>query len=260
MLFDNHSHTEVSSDSDMKLLDAISAARKIGLGLVLTEHFDYDYIDSRHYKDMDFRFDPKEYWQQYGPYRDDTVQLGVEIGLSDTAREANEAFLQEAPFDLVIGSIHMIDLLDLYYPDFYQAKSKEESYTEYLQVMADMLRDNTYIDVLGHIDYICRYTPYDDQNIVYEEMPEAVDEVLRAVLDTGKVMELNTRRLGDRAAVAALMPIYRRYQELGGRYITLGSDAHAAENIGMNFHVALDMAEALKLRPVTFSRRRMKYC
>lgn len=260
MLFDNHSHTEVSSDSDMRLLDAISAARKIGLGLVLTEHFDYDYIDSRHYKDMDFRFDPKEYWQQYGPYRDDTVQLGVEIGLSDTAREANEAFLQEAPFDLVIGSIHMIDLLDLYYPDFYQAKSKEESYTEYLQVMADMLRDNTYIDVLGHIDYICRYTPYDDQNIVYEEMPEAVDEVLRAVLDTGKVMELNTRRLGDRAAVAALMPIYRRYQELGGRYITLGSDAHAAENIGMNFHVALDMAEALKLRPVTFSRRRMKYC
>ena len=260
MLFDNHSHTEFSSDSDMKLAEAMAAAEKLGLGLVLTEHFDYDYLNSKHYKDMTFRFEPQEYWQQYEPYRGSRLQLGVEIGLSDTSKEANEAFLQGAPFDLVIGSIHMIDMLDLYYPDFYQGKTKAEAYGRYLQTMADMLRENTYIDILGHIDYICRYTPYDNPNIVYEEMPEAVDEVLRAVLDTGKVMELNTRRLGDKAAVEALLPIYRRYQELGGRYITLGSDAHTAENIGMNFQAALDMAESLGLRPVTFSHRRMEYC
>ncbi len=260
MLFDNHSHTEFSSDSDMKLADAMAAAEKLGLGLVLTEHFDYDYLNSKHYKDMSFRFEPQEYWQQYEPYRGSKLQLGVEIGLSDTSKEANEAFLQGAPFDLVIGSIHMIDMLDLYYPDFYQGKTKADAYGRYLQTMADMLRENTYIDILGHIDYICRYTPYDNQNIVYSEMPEAVDEVLQAVLETGKVMELNTRRLGDKVAVEALLPIYRRYQELGGRYITLGSDAHTPENIGMNFKVALDMAEALGLRPVTFSQRRMEYC
>ncbi len=260
MLFDNHSHTEFSSDSDMKLSEAMAAAEKLGLGLVLTEHFDYDYINSKHYKDMTFRFEPQEYWQQYEPYRGSKLQLGVEIGLSDTSKEANEAFLQGAPFDLVIGSIHMIDMLDLYYPDFYQGKTKADAYGRYLQTMADMLRENTYIDILGHIDYICRYTPYDNQNIVYAEMSEAVDEVLQAVLETGKVMELNTRRLGDKVAVEALLPIYRRYQELGGRYITLGSDAHTPENIGMNFKVALDMAEALGLRPVTFSQRRMEYC
>ncbi len=260
MLFDNHSHTEFSSDSDMKLADAMAAAEKLGLGLVLTEHFDYDYLNSKHYKDMTFRFEPQEYWQQYEPYRGSKLQLGVEIGLSDTSKEANEAFLQGAPFDLVIGSIHMIDMLDLYYPDFYQGKTKADAYGRYLQTMADMLRENTYIDILGHIDYICRYTPYDNQNIVYAEMSEAVDEVLQAVLETGKVMELNTRRLGDKVAVEALLPIYRRYQELGGRYITLGSDAHTPENIGMNFKVALDMAEALGLRPVTFSQRRMEYC
>ncbi len=260
MLFDNHSHTEFSSDSDMKLADAMAAAEKLGLGLVLTEHFDYDYLNSKHYKDMSFRFEPQEYWQQYEPYRGSKLQLGVEIGLSDTSKEANEAFLQGTPFDLVIGSIHMIDMLDLYYPDFYQGKTKADAYGKYLQTMADMLRENTYIDILGHIDYICRYTPYDNKNIVYAEMPEAVDEVLQAVLETGKVMELNTRRLGDKVAVEALLPIYRRYQELGGRYITLGSDAHTPENIGMNFKVALDMAEALGLRPVTFSQRRMEYC
>ena len=35
--------------------------------------------------------------------------------------------------------------------------------------------------------------------------------------------------------------------------MSLGSDAHTAQNIGMNFQVALELAEAAKLQPVAFT-------
>jgi histidinol-phosphatase (PHP family) len=54
------------------------------------------------------------------------------------------------------------------------------------------------------------------------------------------------------------MPIYKRYRDMGGRYITIGSDAHTEENIGMNFKVALDLAEHLNLQPVHFKNRKIE--
>lgn len=260
MIFDNHLHTKFSSDSQMTVREALQAAEKLGLGLVVTEHWDYDYIDTKNYQDMDFRFEPEAYWEEYASCRGSALQLGVEVGLTGSSRKENIDFLQRAPFDQVIGSIHTIDMLDLYYPDFYEGKTKQEAYGEYLTVMAEMIRENPYIDILGHIDYICRYAPYPEKLMEYADFSDLLEEVLRAILETGTVLELNTRRLGDRAAQEALLPVYRRYRELGGRYITLGSDAHTAENIGMNFQQALDMAAALELQPVTFSEREMLYC
>ena len=52
MIFDSHSHTEFSGDSEMKGKDALKAAAKQGLGLVFTEHLDFDYPG-----DIDFTFD-----------------------------------------------------------------------------------------------------------------------------------------------------------------------------------------------------------
>ena len=81
--------------------------------------------------------------------------------------------------------------------------------------------------------------------------------MLRTALETDTIMELNTRRLGDKEAAEKLLTIYQRYYALGGRYVSLGSDAHTAQNIGMNFQVALELAEAAKLQPVTFTQRKM---
>lgn len=260
MIFDNHSHTAFSSDSEMQLDDALAAAESLGLGLVVTEHYDYDYLDSKHYQDRDFRFDAARYWEQYAGRRGDKLRLGVEVGITDTCLAANQEFIAKAPFDLIIGSVHMIDLLDLYYPDFYQDKSKAESYRIYLQVMAQEIRRHSYIDVLGHIDYICRYADYEDKELEYGCFQEEIDAVLRGALETDTVMELNTRRLGDKQSAERLLEIYRRYHELGGRYVTLGSDAHTKENVGMNFKTALAMAEAAQLQPVTFCQRQMQIC
>jgi len=73
------------------------------------------------------------------------------------------------------------------------------------------------------------------------------------------VIELNTRRLGDRSVIKSLAPIYKRYYDLGGRYVTFGSDAHKMLDIGSNFMAAKELSEWCNLKMVYFKNRRMQY-
>lgn len=257
MIFDSHSHTKFSSDSEMAAEEAIAIAEKLGIGLAFTEHYDYDYLENLNYKNMDFRFDAKEYWQKYESLRSEKLSLGVEIGLVDDTSKENKEFIAQAPFDMVIGSIHNIDRWDLYYPNFYEGKDKNAAFNQYLSVMAQLIEKNPYIDVLGHIDYISRYAPFANKELNFVEFQSAIEKVLKNAIENEVVMELNTRRLGDINVLKALAPTYKLYAELGGRYITLGSDAHVKENIGMNFKAAQDFANELGLTVVTFRERKM---
>lgn len=91
MIFDSHSHTAFSADSEMQAADAIEKAREAGVGLAFTEHLDLDYPG-----EMDFTFDPQAYWQAYEPYRGERLHLGIEIGMNESILEGNCNFLQQA--------------------------------------------------------------------------------------------------------------------------------------------------------------------
>lgn len=256
MIFDSHSHTAFSADSEMKAADAIAMAEKAGVGLVFTEHLDLDYPG-----EMDFSFDPQAYWQAYEPYRGDNLRLGIEIGMNEAILEGNLHFLEQEPFDLVIGSQHIVDGQDIYYPAYYEGKSKAAAFHRYYELMAENVRRyGAHIDVLGHIDYISRYAPYDDPEVSYGAFQEDIDRILRAAIETDTVLELNTRRLGSRLACKELMPVYTRYRELGGRYVTLGSDAHISDAVAVNFGAAEELAAMVGLGLVTFVERRMVPC
>lgn len=255
MIFDSHSHTAFSADSDMRAQDALQKAQESDVGIVFTEHLDLDYPG-----ELDFTFDPHAYWQAYEPLRGERVRLGVEIGMWEQTRERSATFVKEVPFDLVIGAIHLVDGGDIYYPEFYAGRQKSEVYHRYYEQMAENLRSHDFVDVLAHIDYIARYAPYDNPEIAYGDFCEDIDEVLRAVIETGTVLELNTRRLGSRRALKELVPVYRRYRELGGRYVTIGSDAHTADAVACHFRTAAELTDALDLQIVTFCNRRMESC
>ncbi|MBR1760829.1 MAG: histidinol-phosphatase HisJ family protein [Schwartzia sp.] len=254
MLFDSHVHTEFSADSEMKARDALAAAEALGIGLVFTEHIDFSYQGK-----LNFVFSPEAYWKAYEPLRGDRLFLGVELGMVPGELDMAKAFLARAPFDEVVGSIHLIDGGDIYEPSTYEGKTQEEVYLRYFALMRDMVRQNPYIDTLAHIDYIARYAPYERPGISCEVWHDAIDEVLRAVIETDTALEINTRRFGDRLAMKELAPIYRRYAELGGRDVTLGSDAHRKAAVGAHLDLAAQMAGAYGLEVVAFrGRKRVK--
>lgn len=258
MIFDSHMHTEVSADSAMKAADALERAAKLGVGAVFTEHEDMDFPGEK-----DFTFSPEDYWKKYEALRGEgeRLRLGVELGMQEGLAEKNCAFVKKAPFDQVIGSIHTLLGFDLYYETLYEGREKDEVYRLYLRAMASCVRSHgAFIDILAHIDYIARYAAYRDAELTYAVYGEEIDEVLAALIETDTVLELNTRRFDAPQGKASLVPIFRRYRELGGREVTLGSDAHDACAVAFAFCEAQDLAESLGLRIVTFFARRKEYC
>ena len=251
MIFDSHLHTEFSADSEMKAEDAVRAAEAQGIGLIFTEHADFSYPGEK-----EFVFSPEDYWAAYEPMRGARLSLGVEIGMVPGETETAKAFIARAPFDEVIGSIHLIDGADIYDKKMYEGKAQRDVYLRYFALMEKMVRANSFIDTLAHLDYISRYAPYDCPGIHYDEYGEAVDAVLRAAVETETAVEINTRRFGDRLAMKELVPIFKRYAELGGRLVTVGSDAHRESAVGAFLPLAMDLAAACSLTVVTFRERK----
>ncbi len=253
MIFDSHIHTKFSADSKMLAAEVLDKAQSLNLGVVFTEHFDYGLeLDGRK-----FEFNSADYMNEYKNLRGEKVRLGVEVGLRKFARAANSDFIGQADFDFVIGSIHLVDDLDIYYPEFYADKDKATAYRKYFEQMAQEIAIADF-DALGHIDYICRAAPYDNPEIDYPAFKAQIDEVLKIVVERGKVLELNTRRFDKSRAVEELILVYKKYRELGGRFVTIGSDAHRVEAVGNYFERALDFVRELNLTPVTFHERKLE--
>ena len=257
MFFDSHIHTSFSADSEMSAQEALARAAEQGIGLVFTDHLDYDVPAAG---EEQFIFDPEAYWTAYEPLRGDVLSLGVEMGMMASARKKNAAFVQRVPFDFVLGSIHFLECKDLYYPETFAGREKAEMYHEYFTVMRDEIYAHPFIDALAHIDYIARNATFAHPEISYGDFTGDIDAVLRALIETDTVIEINTRRFSAPRGIKELAPVCRRYRELGGRYVTIGSDAHVPEGVGRNYDRARELACAFALQIVTFRERQMRIC
>ena len=253
-MIDSHIHTEFSLDSQMNLQHALEHSKKNGIGMTITEHLDLNFS-----KGTNIIFDIDKYFNDYDKHRSEKLMLGIEIGMQQICLEENREIASKHPFDYVIGSIHVSNGEDLYYPKFYEGKTKKEAFEQYFSSMVDNVKQYDFIDSLGHIDYISRYATFDDNEIHYHEFNEYINEVLKAVVHNEKVMEINTRRLDNRGAYNNLIDIYKAYNQIGGKYVTIGSDAHHAEDIAKNYMEAIRICEICNLKPVYFRKRKMEY-
>jgi histidinol-phosphatase (PHP family) len=255
MIVDTHIHTCFSTDSTMTLQQALQRAKSLGIGITLTEHLDLAYPE----QDA-FIFDIHDYFTQYSPYKNNNpLLLGIEIGMRQDCLTDNCNIVMSHPFDYVIGSVHVIDNIDIYHETFYQARTKQEVYHQYFDSMAKCVATYDFIDSLGHIDYICRYAKYQDPELYYFEFQEPIDLILKMLAQKEKALEINTRRLANPAIVNALLPIYKRFYELGGRLATMGSDAHNPDDIGRDLVIAQQLAEMCHLKLVYFNHRSPEY-
>lgn len=253
-MFDTHVHTKISTDSKMEIDDAIKSAQNQNISLTITEHMDLKFP-----KEGLFSFDVDNYFNEYSKYRGDNFLLGVEIGMKSDCIEESRKVVKDHSFDYVIGSIHLVDNMDIYYSDFYNGKSKKEAYEDYLLCMLKCVKEYDFIDSMGHIDYISRYSKFEDKEIYYRDFSDIIDEILRTLVDQDKCIELNTRRLNDGNVAKNLIEIYKRFRELGGKNVTVGSDAHIPTAIGSNFNVAREIVQLCDLKAVHFKERKKEY-
>jgi len=238
----------------MTIGEAIKASKDNNLGIIVTEHMDLGLKDENK-----FCFHVPSYFEQYNKYRSDKLLLGIELGMERDLIEEGKEVINSGEFDYVIGSIHLIDKIDLYLDEFYKDKSKGEAFHIYFKNMSYNLAQYDFVDSLGHIDYISRYASYEDPEISYDIFKEDIDEVLKVIVEKEKSMEINTRRLNDKRATTNLVKIYKRFYELGGRTVTLGSDSHNFKDIGNRLSLGKEIADYCNLKIVYYKNRRPEY-
>ncbi|MCD8218735.1 MAG: histidinol-phosphatase HisJ family protein [Clostridiales bacterium] len=238
MLWDTHMHTSFSGDSDAAPEDMIKKALSLGLnGICITDHMDLDYPDDPEL----FLLDPNAYFPALTHLQNEyhstlPVRIGIELGLQPHLSDTHRNLVYTHNFDFVIGSSHVVHGMDPYYPAYYEGRTEEEAYYEYFTSIIENIRAFDDFDVYGHIDYVVRYGPDRNKNYSYAHYRDVIDEILKLLIEKGKGIEINTG--GYRCGLGHPNPtedILKRYRELGGEIITLGSDAHKPEDIAYDF-------------------------
>ena len=100
-MYDTHMHTApFSTDSSMLIEEVLKTQEERFIGIVLTEHMDFDFPPPDEY-----HFHSGDYFKAYQPYRNDTFLLGAEIGMQTHVLNQNIEFVRSHPFDMIIASI-----------------------------------------------------------------------------------------------------------------------------------------------------------
>ncbi|MDD5603535.1 MAG: histidinol-phosphatase HisJ family protein [Eubacteriales bacterium] len=240
-MIDSHIHSTFSTDSRMPAEAAIIEAIKKGLdGVVFTEHLDYDYpgYESSFQIDYDAYFSEMERLRKkYGGRI--RIYAGLEAGIQPHVAERTANTLAGQQFDFIIASIHIIKGMDPYSNQtLYNGREKHDVYSEYLMLIDEMLNYYHVFDALGHFDYITRYAPYEDVSIRYEDYSSIFDSIFNKLISKGNIMEINTasyREKPGRPSPAFDTNILIRYREMGGKTVSLGSDAHETQYLNWKF-------------------------
>lgn len=248
ILADYHLHSSFSGDSQANMEEMIQKAISLGIkNICFTEHMDLNFpvtddcpagyfeanVDS-------YLFDLLRMRTKY--VNDIYIAFGIELGLQPDLVRQNVRVAKEHDFDFVIGSQHLVNGKDPYFPSYFEGRSKEDAIREYFEGIYENIRAYSNFDVFGHLDYVVRYAPGKDEGYTYETYAEILDSILKRLIDREKGIELNTSGIyNGLKEMHPCMDILKRYRQLGGEIITVGSDAHQVEHIGRGIDKAADI-------------------
>ncbi len=239
-MFDYHMHTRVSFDSKAAARDMAIAARDRGIReLCFTDHMDYS-------PEMDMVFDMERYAAEYDRLEVPGILIrrGVEYGLTPHNREQLRLDLQKRHFDFVLGSVHMVDGEDVYLAPYWAGKTPETAVALFLEETLKTVQVHEDYDVLGHLTFISKARGNPTNALLrYGDHREIFDAILQELVRRDKGLELNTSGIERCGGPLPTLDFFRRFYELGGRIVTVGSDAHDTRRAGQFTH---EMTEELK--------------
>ena len=263
MKCDFHMHSAFSGDSDASMVSMILRAIDLGLDTIcFTEHYDEDYPDG----EEDFSLDTDTYYKtlcslkkQYCSQID--IRFGVELGMQSRLEDMYTKYIQSYPFDFIIVSQHVLDHADPYYPIFWKDKEPSDVIRHYFQETLCNLKLMREYDTLAHLDYIIRYAGTGYTSYSYEQYSDVIDPILHYLIEQGKCLEVNSA--GFKYGLGHPNPcesVLRRYRQLGGESITIGSDSHKPEHLAYDFVALQNLLTDIGFRYYcTFHKRKPEF-
>ena len=247
---DQHVHTNASPDGRAPIEAIVASAKAKGLiHLALTDHYEsmpadpqffvhdnnkgwFAAAQDRYHTVMRDAWENGERAKQLAG-EDLTVVIGIELGspLDDLPR--TEEILAAHDYGFILASQHN----NTARPDFYYLQHFPEldllvELDRYFDALYEIVQWGKFHS-LAHLTYPFRYIPSDRMPPHTRRWDEQIDAILRLLAEKGLALEVNTAGLRKGLGVTSPdLTIVRRFKQLGGELITIGSDAHLAEDVG----------------------------
>lgn len=249
MYADYHLHCEYSDDSNEPMENQIQEAITLGLDeMCFTDHVDYgikrDWDDPEgiiirhaieHGKEVDLvlaNVNYPKYFEALNMYQKKyassiSIKKGLEFGIQSITVDAYEKLYAsyQDDLDFILFSMHQVNNLEFWTQDFQKEKTQKQYNDEYYKEIYQTMQIFHHYSCLAHLDLLARY----DENGIYpfENEKDIIAEILKYAIRDGKGIEINTSSwkygLKDTQPSRAILKLYK---DLGGKIITVGSDAH----------------------------------
>ena len=242
---DMHTHTNNSFDGNYPIEEMCEAAIEKGIQVIaFTDHVEMDYFTEKGF-DKDAENSYKDMLRAKEMYKDKIdLCVGIELGEPTYDVEASEALINSRDYDFVIGSIHNLRKTDDFCELKYEGMDIEALLDKYfceLKLLADWAK----FDTFAHLTYPLRYIVGENKIPVnMQKYQKDIDEILSILASKDKALEINTS--GLRQPIGITMPdesIVRRFKELGGKMITVGSDSHFTYHLGAGIEEGMKIAK-----------------
>ena len=232
---DTHVHTSFSSDGRSSLRQVAEwACYKLDCDAIwITDHLDFDLNDPEHGS-----CNPDKILEEIRQVSKDLVKprlfIGVEVDFQSRFFTQIDEFLSSHRFDFVIGSVHRVN--GHFFSGYVQA-----AYDTYLEECIAAV-DSGLFDSLGHLNRPAMNNPHIHFNLL-----EKLLELLELLVHEKVALEYNTRGINH----LDFLHTMRLYKQLGGEKITLGSDAHHASKLMLDFDKAKKVLTKAKITNLT---------
>ncbi len=230
LMMDYHLHSRFSKDGESSIDELCRAAREKGVSHVaITDHHD---IDNVKWEIDDLGGYAAEIRRMRPLYPDIGIAAGIEMDYRPETWEKARGIPQRLGLDFALLSLHFIDGVDPYLPEFFESRTQREGYTLYLERMAGMIRATEGPWVLSHLTYVSKFARFRNTQLRYIDYKDQLEEILRLAVGKGYGLEVNASGIKNNAGPLPDTGVLKRFRELGGEAVTVGSDAHSAENLG----------------------------
>ena len=257
-MIDYHVHSAYSGDSLTRLYDMCAKAVEIGITeIAFTEHLDFTPTDIS-YGSLIY----DKWMEEIEEAREKfagrlTILSGVEVDFQEKYIPEIKEFLDSHKLDFVLGSAHYVDgILLEEHEKYFPGKTERQAYLPYFETAIAAVESGLF-DGLAHMDLCKRHgVRYFGEFRPEDYLPE-IESVLKALIRQGMALEINTS--GLRQAPKKIYPgleILRIYTDLGGRNVTVGSDAHYPHHLGLGLNEAIEMLESVGISGIARYRER----
>lgn len=242
-MYEYHLHSHFSGDCQEQMEDIIlEAIKKGGKQICFTDHLDYDYPTT----EIQFEFDPEAFLEKYNEMYEKYkglihLQKGIEMGLQPHIIDQCLAFNKRFQPEFVICSFHVAQKKDLFNGDFFVGKTGQEAWDVFLDDMYETLSKFKDYSVVGHLDILKRYND-SVKEVPFAYYKDKYKRILDLIIADERGIEVNIS--GWRTDLNETLParhLLEMYHELGGQYITIGSDAHKKDDIYSHFKPGLEL-------------------